>query len=233
MTKAIAINGSPRKEKGNTGLILSAFNQGLSQAGVQLEVYYSSRLKIKPCSCGSMRCWYETPGECSIKDDMQSLYPKLKAADTLILATPVYIPLPGSMQNVVNRLCPLIQPYLEFRQGRTRARFHEDVNIQKIVLVSTSGWWEIGNFDTVVRIARELAEDASVEFGGALLRPHAFLMRQDGELTPDGKQVLEAVKRAGLELAVEGKFHPDTLERISRPLISEVELRERYNSWVQ
>ena len=81
---------------------------------------------------------------------------------------PVYIPLPGAMQNVINRLCPLIEPRLEFRQGRTRARFRDDVNIRKIVLVSTGGWWEKENFDTVVRIVEELAEAASVEFGGSI-----------------------------------------------------------------
>ena len=229
MNKTVAINGSPRMEKGNTAMILTPFIQGMMDAGSDVELFYASRLKVKPCACGEMYCWYKRPGECCIKDDMQLLYPKLKEADILILATPVYIPLPGEMQNIINRLCPLVKPLLEARAGRTRARFHEDVEIQKIVLVSTGGWWEKANFGTVVRIAEELAEDASVEFAGAVLRPHAFLMKEKGKLTEDGEAVLNAVRRAGYELVKEGVMSEETLEAISRPLISEDELRRRYN----
>jgi multimeric flavodoxin WrbA len=228
MTKVMAINGSPRLEKGNTFLVLAPFLQGMKEAGADVELFYASRLDVEPCT-GEFHCWYEKPGECYIDDDMQMVYPKLREAETLVLASPVYIPLPGEMQNVINRLCPLIEPVLETREGRTRARFHEDVKIKKIVLVSTSGWWEMGNFDTVVRIAEELAEDASVEFAGAVLRPHAYLMKEDGELTEEGKAVQEAARRAGYELVKEGGMKVRTLDMVSRPLISQEELRLRSN----
>jgi multimeric flavodoxin WrbA len=230
--KAAAINGSPRMEKGNTALVLDSFIRGMADAGSEIEIFYPSRLKIKPCVCSKMYCWYQSPGECCVKDEMQPLYNKLKAVETLILATPVYIPLPGDMQNFINRLCPLLRPYLETRAGRTRAHFHDDVAIQRIVLVSTGGWWEKENLDTVVRIAQELAEDASVEFAGALLRPHAFLIRQDGQLTEAGEAVLQASRRAGYELVKTGLMQPDTLEAVSRPLISEEGLRDMYNQWL-
>ena len=193
-------------------------------------MFYASRLQVKPCTCGEMYCWYKRPGECCVKDDMQSLYPKLQEADILVLATPVYIPLPGAMQNVVNRLCPLVKPLLETREGRTRARFHEHVGIQRIALVSTSGWWEKGNFGTVVRIAKELAEDTSVAFAGAVLRPHASLMRKEGELTEEGEAVLRAAQRAGHELVKDGPISEDTLDAISRPLIREDDWRRSGSS---
>lgn len=227
--KVITINGSPRMEKGHTALILTPFIQGMMEAGSEVELFYTGRLKIKPCTCGEMYCWYEKAGECCIKDDMQLLYPQLREADILILATPVYIPLPGDMQNFINRLCPLIEPFLENYQGRTRARFHKQVKIQKIMLVSTGGWWEKENFKTVVSIIEELAKVASVEFAGAVLRPHAFLMKKKGKLTKNGETVLNGVKRAGYELIKEGRINKETLEAISRPLISEEEFRRRYN----
>jgi multimeric flavodoxin WrbA len=229
MSKAIAINGSPRMEKGYTALVLTALIEGMIDAGCDVELFYASRLNVKPCACGQMYCWYNEPGECCFQDDMQVLYPKLKGADTLILATPVYIPLPGAMQDVINRLCPLIEPLLETREGRTRARFRDDVKIQRIALVAVGGWWERGNFDTVVRIAEELADDASVAFAGAVLRPHAFLMKEAGELTADGQAVLTAVRKAGNELLTAGSVGDETLAAISRPLISEDDLRRMYN----
>ena len=229
MSKVVAINGSPCMEKGNTDMILTPFIEGMTEAGSDVELFYASRLKVKPCSCGVMYCWYEKPGECCIRDDMQMLYPKLREAEILVLATPVYIPLPGGMQNVINRLCPLVEPFLETREGRTRARFHKDVGVRKIVLVATGAWWEKGNFGTVVRIVEELAKDASVEFSGAVIRPHAFLMKQQGELTQDGEAVVNAARRAGYDLVKEGKMDQETLEIVSRPLIGQEELRRRYN----
>lgn len=232
MVKAVAINGSPRMAKGNTAIVLAPFLDGLMEAGVKVELFYASRLKVKPCACSAMQCWYQTPGECCIQDAMQELYPQLREADLLVLATPVYIPLPGAMQNVINRLCPLVEPHLEFRQGRTRARLRPEVKIKKFVLVSTGGWWEKENMETVVRIVQELADNASVDFSGAILRPHAFLMVEEGQVTGAGQEILEAVRRAAHELVEQGAMEPATLDVISRPLISEAELRQLYNQLI-
>jgi multimeric flavodoxin WrbA len=206
-------------EKGNTALVLGSFIQGMVDAGCEVDLLYASQMKVKPCSCGVMYCWKDSRGECCIQDDMQPLYQKLKAAEILILATPVYVPLPGEMQNVVNRLMPLIDPRLERRQGRTRALLHKDVNIRKIVLVATSGWWEVENCDTVVRIVRELAEDTGTEFAGAVLRPHADAMKTHGGVSEDGQAVLDAARRAGKELAERGSMSQETLAAVSRPLM--------------
>jgi len=232
MNKAVAINGSPRMERGYTAMVLAPFVEGLMDAGSDVETFHTGHLKIKPCACGEMYCWYKRPGECCLKDDMQMLYPKVKRAHILILATPVYIPLPGQMQDFVNRLCPLVEPFLQTRGGRTRARFREDVQIRKIVLVSTGGWWEKGNFDTVVHITQELAENAGVEFAGAVIRPHASLMKKRGQLTEEGKAILDVVRRAGYDLVKNGIIAKETLDAISRPLLSEDEFRNGWNSLV-
>ena len=225
MTKVVAINGSAKMEKGNTARVLAPFLDGMREAGASVELFYAKRLKVKPCM-GEFYCWNEKPGVCYQEDDMQMLYPKLREADILVLATPVYIPLPGEMQNLINRLCPLIEPILVWRDGRTRAKFREDVNIRKIVLVSTCGWWEMGNFGTVLRIAEEIAKDASVEFAGAILRPHVYFMVENKE---KAKKVLEALTKAGHELVKKGRMSKSLLEVISQPLISEEEYKRLLN----
>ena len=229
MSKVYAINGSPMTDRGDTAVLLAPFIQGMEDAGADVELVYASRLNLKPCSCGRMYCWYENPGNCCIKDEMQPLYPKLKDSDILVLATPVYIPLPGRMQDFINRLCPLIEPMLENYEGRTRARLRKDVGIQKFVLLATGGWWEIQNFDTLIHIVKELADNAHVEFAGAVVRPHAFLMKSKGVLTKDGVSVLDEARKAGCQLVKEGAISLETLDKISRPLITEEELRRRYN----
>ncbi len=210
MTKVVAVSGSVRMEKGNTAKILTPFLDGMEEAGASVELFYAKRLNVKPCA-GEYYCWNKKPGQCYINDNMQSLYPKLRDADILVLATPVYIPLPGEMQNLINRLVPLIDPILKMRNGRTRARFRADVKIRKIVLVSSSGWWEMGNFGTVLRIVKELAKDANVEFVGALLRPHARFMAENKE---KAEKIFEAARQAGQQLVREGRY-PTTSSRSS------------------
>ncbi|UCF96471.1 MAG: flavodoxin family protein [Spirochaetaceae bacterium] len=217
--KVAAINGSSRMEKGYTDILARPFLQGMREAGAEVELFYAKRLMIKPCT-GEFHCWDEKPGECYQHDEMQTLYPKLREANILVLAVPVYIPLPGVMQNLINRLCPLLEPILEIRDGRTRARLRSNVQIQRIVLVSTGGWWEIGNFNTLVGIAAELAETMGIEFSGALLRPHAYLMIRKGELTKKGEEILDAARKAGQALVRHGKIPEDLSTSVSRPLIS-------------
>lgn len=226
MVKVVAINGSARMDKGNTALVLAPFLEGMKQAGASVELLYGRRLNVKPCT-GELYCWHENPGQCHIEDDMQKLYPKLRQADILVLATPVYLPLPGEMQNIINRLVPLIEPILEFKNGRTRAKFHKEVNIRKIVLLSVCGWWESGNFDTVLRIVEEIAKDMDCEFAGAVLRPHAYLMRRKTEKT---KEVADALMQIGSELVNSGVMSKDLLEIICQPLISEEEYRRDLTS---
>lgn len=212
-------------EKGNTHKILTPFLEGIKAAGASVELVYAKRLKINPC-IGDFQCWFKKPGVCIHKDDMVKLYPKIKDAEILILATPVYIPLPGEMQNFINRLCPIVEPLLKFKQGRTRARMPETAKLSKFVLVGSSGWWELENLDTVVRIAKELALDVSCEYAGAVLRPHA------GELdnyTERAKEVFSAAEQAGYQLICDGHMDQSTLTKVSQPLLSEEQHREKQN----
>ena len=229
MTRVLAINGSAQMEKGHTQKILASFIEGMEEADATVETIFAKRFKIRPC-LGDFDCWYKTVGKCIQQDDMEKLYPKFREADILVLAIPIYFPLPGEIQNLLNRLMPLLEPILEFRDGRTRARFHDNVKISKIVLVSTGGWWEKENMSILVDFVDHMAKDASVEFSGAVLRPHALLMDKYKE---KADEILGAAKNAGRQLIKEGKMSKDTLEVISQPIISEKDLRERYNEMYQ
>jgi len=221
LVKVVAINGSPRMEKGNTAKILNPFLKGMENAGAVVDLLYAKRLNVKPCT-GEFHCWNKKPGQCYIEDSMQSLYSKLREAEILVFATPVYVPLPGEMQNVINRLVPLVDPVLRRQNGRTRAKLRADFRINKIVLVSASGWWEMGNFGTVLRIVKEFAEDVGVEFAGALLRPHAASLAENKE---KAEKVFEAAMMAGYELVKEGKISKNIMRIVSQPLVSEKKWR--------
>ncbi len=87
MTKNILIlKGSPRQH-GNSATLAERAADGAREAGAQVESIYLHELQILPCNACDL-CT-ET-AECVIEDDMTPLYPKLAAADAILLATPVY-----------------------------------------------------------------------------------------------------------------------------------------------
>lgn len=84
--KAIAIIGSPRKN-GNTEMLALHTLEAIAEEGIETEAVRLAGLAIAPCSA-CMAC--KTREECSIRDDFQQVYPKMKEADAIILASPVY-----------------------------------------------------------------------------------------------------------------------------------------------
>lgn len=83
--KVLAFAGSPRR-KGNTDLLLAELLKGAESRGAVVETIVLQNLKISTCvHCDTCL----KTGICRIKDDMQSIYPKLEEADVIIMASPV------------------------------------------------------------------------------------------------------------------------------------------------
>jgi multimeric flavodoxin WrbA len=86
MRNVLILKGSPR-ERGNSAVLAGKAAEGAGAAGAQVESIYLHGLDIRPCDACEL-CKDE--GECVIEDDMRPLYPKLAAADAILLASPVY-----------------------------------------------------------------------------------------------------------------------------------------------
>jgi multimeric flavodoxin WrbA len=82
----LIIKGSPR-EMGNSSMLADKAAEGAIAAGAQVESYLLHSMDIRPCdACDTCQ---ET-GVCVLKDDMQRIYPKLRQADSIIIASPIY-----------------------------------------------------------------------------------------------------------------------------------------------
>ncbi len=80
--------GSPRKEANST-ILAEMAAEGAREAGAEVESFYLHGMDIKLCdACDA--CKAKSSRGCIIKDDMQLLYPKLREAEALIIASPVY-----------------------------------------------------------------------------------------------------------------------------------------------
>jgi len=85
--KALGIVGSPRKE-GNCEILTAHTLKAIAEEGLETELVRLAGLDIRPCNA-CMACRKEEE-LCTIKDDLWPVYEKMKAADALILAAPVY-----------------------------------------------------------------------------------------------------------------------------------------------
>ena len=85
--KALAINGSPRKE-GNTFAMLNTVLDVLAKGGAETELYQAGGREVKGClacnACGKNK------GRCITDDWVNELYPKMKEADAIIIGSPTY-----------------------------------------------------------------------------------------------------------------------------------------------
>ena len=86
MRNVLILKGSPR-ERGNSAVLAGQAAEGVRAAGAQVESIYLHGLDIRACDACDL-CVEQ--GECVIEDDMRTLYPKLAAADAILLASPIY-----------------------------------------------------------------------------------------------------------------------------------------------
>lgn len=209
--KALAINGSPHMGNGNTAKILTPFLEGMKEAGANVELFYTAKLNIGPCN-GDMSCWFVNPGTCVQNDDMKMLLPKIKEADILIWASPVYYSaITGPLKILMDRQLPA------HIMGESKSKS------QKAVLVSTCDAWELSMFDPLLMQMKAVYDhpEGGLEFAGALLRPMAEGMKEMIKAGEMGliEGVFQAARDAGQQLVKEGRISEEIQKAVSRELM--------------
>ena len=86
--RVLVFMGSPRA-KGNSAILALEAARGAMDSGAEVETFRLAKMKIGPClACDG--CRKPGAGGCVRKDDMTLLYPKLRSADAVLIAGPVY-----------------------------------------------------------------------------------------------------------------------------------------------
>lgn len=115
MSKVLIINGSPRIN-GNVTLLLKEVEKVFTEHGVEFEEVRVGNKDIRGCiACATCK----TKGEgCVFKDIVNETAPKLKEADGVIIASPVYFGSPnGSIISFLDRLFYSANYPLKFKVG--------------------------------------------------------------------------------------------------------------------
>lgn len=86
--KICILNGSPRAN-GNTKALIESFTKGAEAAGNEVICFDLQKMNIHGC-LGCCHGGKDADSPCVQKDDMQKIYPVYKAADVLVLASPMY-----------------------------------------------------------------------------------------------------------------------------------------------
>ena len=104
--KALMISGS-RNPEGQTARAAGAVLEGFTGAGGETELMFLPTMQIERCRQCDDRGWgtCRTEGHCRIEDDMDAIVEKIREADVVIFATPVYYSdLSESMRGLTDRL---------------------------------------------------------------------------------------------------------------------------------
>lgn len=102
--KVLILSASPRKN-GNSDILCDEFFKGAKQSGHEVEKIFLQDKKINYCAgCGF--CTANSYEGCSQKDDMEQILDKMIAADTIVMATPVYFyTMNAQMKALIDRCC--------------------------------------------------------------------------------------------------------------------------------
>jgi len=86
--KILIVMGSPRRE-GNSATLAKQVAAGAEVTGAEVESFYLHDMNIQTCTACDA-CREETDSDCVIDDDMEALYPKIRQADAMVIASPIY-----------------------------------------------------------------------------------------------------------------------------------------------
>ncbi len=111
MKKVLIISTSPRKA-GNSQVLADAFMKGAKDANNLVEKVELYDKKINFC-LGCLAC--QKSGQCVIKDDANAIVEKMRDADVLVFATPIYYyAMSGQMKTMLDRSNPLYESDYKF-----------------------------------------------------------------------------------------------------------------------
>lgn len=201
MLKLLAFNASPRKAEGTTDVLIDRFIEGAGEAGAEIDKHYVVDLDINGC-LGCFNCWWETPGKCVHRDDMDWVLPSISESDILLFGTPIYgHNITHYLQRLIERTFPFTLPEMYIKNGAT-SHIGRPEKIPNIVLVATCGFPDLVNF----KIVKGLFPNAL-----HILLPASQLLFDD-----KGRkylsEFLDAIKLSGYTMAT-GKDIPGPLRK--------------------
>lgn len=134
----LAISTSPRKN-GNSETLVDAFIKGAAEAGNQVEKITLYDKTVGFCK-GCLAC--QKTQRCVIRDDADAIAQKMRTADVLVFATPIYYyEMCGQMKTMLDRANPLYAADYAFRDVYMLSTAAEDeAGVDSRAVSGLEGW---------------------------------------------------------------------------------------------
>ena len=227
--KIIAINGSHRGTMGYTHFLIEKLFEGAKKEGAECEEITLAKLKINICKgcvvCHTekhlLKCIYEDD------DDVAMIFEKMREAEIIIYATPIYIfNMSGLMKVFIDRI-NATGNCNEFRISESGLFFHhvsKEIYSKPFVTLICCDNFENEISESVVSYFKTFSKFMDAPQVGTIIR-------RSGKLTGHGKnsekekeypKILEsyqAIENAGKELATFGKISKLTQKKASQDII--------------
>jgi multimeric flavodoxin WrbA len=158
--RVLGIMGSPRRHS-NTEILLDKALEGAREGGAEVEKVLVSTLIISPC-LEIYACFKD--GNCSIKDDMQTLYDKLLEVDHIVFASPIFFyGITSQAKAVIDRCQALWARRHVLGMGK------EDKRVRRGVFISVGATRGEKLFDGAVLTVKYFFDAIGVKYSGDLL----------------------------------------------------------------
>ncbi len=113
MSKKVLIISTSLRKNGNSDTLAKAFLQGAERSGNAVEMIFLEGKTIGFCK-GCLAC--QKTQKCVIRDDANVITEKMRAAEVIVFATPVYYyEMSGQMKTLLDRANPLFSSDYAFR----------------------------------------------------------------------------------------------------------------------
>ena len=138
MRKVLIISTSLRNNS-NSDILAKECERGARDAGLDVEYVSLKGKEIKYC-IGCLSC--QKTNKCVLKDDVADIMAKVKEAEVIVYATPIYYyEMSGQMKTLLDRLNPLYSSDYKFRDIYMIATAADDSDITFDKAYSgLSGW---------------------------------------------------------------------------------------------
>lgn len=124
MSKNVLIISTSLRGGSNSYILAKECERGAREAGNNVELISLKGKKLNFC-IGCLAC--QSSGKCVLDDDVAEIMAKVKEADVIVYATPIYYyEMSGQMKTLLDRLNPLYPSDYKFREIYMIATAAED-----------------------------------------------------------------------------------------------------------
>jgi len=184
--KVLGILGSPRRG-GNSDMLLDEMLKGASSVGAVTEKIYLGDLNFKGCiECSGC----DKTGICVLKDDMTPIYDKLREADIIVAASPIFF------LSITAQLKALIDRCQSEWVAKYKLKLEAAIKPRKGAFICVSGYKENIFCKDAEKIIKAFFKTINVEYIEGLF---VCGVEKPGDVKAD-KGALEKARKIGTKL---------------------------------